>query len=330
MTKGFITIAVGEYYKYLAIYLVKTYRLNGGKQYPFAVVTDKPDNALSNHFDHVILEEDKLEDGYLYKLKLPEYTPFEQTIFVDADCFVVKAIDWYWDFFSDTNFGVFGRNTHIDDKEAVTIFDKGIAMKEFNIQFVPRFNGGIYYYLKKPESKKIFDDASAFVKSYDYFGMPRFTNIKTGFQKMGDEPLFALAMAKNQIKAQDCPASNGMWNINGSKNMSINLLKRKCSYQKYGGLVHPSIVHFGTDNTKRFHYKKEVLRLQFLNKKNILWYQDIILGLYKFSYITKVQIARMLFFRFFDFKDVTPTSDKSLNKIRRGIIKLKKALKITK
>ncbi|MDZ7720029.1 MAG: hypothetical protein U5K72_14525 [Balneolaceae bacterium] len=51
--KGFITIAVGDCYKYLAINLVQTYRLNGGNGYLFVVVTDKPDENLSRHFDQV-------------------------------------------------------------------------------------------------------------------------------------------------------------------------------------------------------------------------------------------------------------------------------------
>ncbi len=320
--KGFITIAIGDYYKYLAINLVKTYRLNGGNTYPFAVVTDKPDEQLTRYFDHVILEDEKLEDAYLYKLKLPEYTAYDKTIFVDADCFVIKEIDWYWDFFKKTSFGVFGRNTDVDDEEPVRVFDKEKAISEFKIRSVPRFNGGIYYFLQEPESLKVFEDARSFMPFYDEYGMPRFSNIKTGHLKMGDEPLFALALAKNGIKAMDCPAEKGMWNINGAKYLSINLHKQNCSYQKYGEWVYPSIVHFGTDNSKRYHYKKEAVRLNYIDKgipeSKVL---KVWLSLNKIFYMARVQLTRLLFFKF-SFDDPTPVQDvceKKLIKITNRI-----------
>jgi hypothetical protein len=41
MTKGFITLAVGDYYCWLAEHLYMSYKLYSNCKYPFYVITDK-------------------------------------------------------------------------------------------------------------------------------------------------------------------------------------------------------------------------------------------------------------------------------------------------
>ena len=326
--KGFITIAIGEYYRYLVLNLVKTYRINGGKSYPFVIVSDVDTPELREHFDEVIVEENVLEDGYLYKLKLPDYTPFEETMFVDADCLVINNIDWYWKFFSGVDFGVFGRNTPADSDEPLNFFDVQKAVKEFGITNLPRFNGGIYFFKNTLRAQSVFETATELIKQYDELGMPRFTNMKAGISKMGDEPLFALSMAIHDVKAVEDADNKGMWNINGCRNMRININKRICSYTKYESEVTPSLVHFGTDNTKRYHYKKEVLRLKFLeNGHENSSFLKIRLGVKKLFYILRVQFFRVLLLNP-SMDDLTPVYDRNERRVVRQFYKFAKYLKI--
>jgi hypothetical protein len=326
--KGFITIAIGEYYRYLALNLIKTYRLNGGKPYPFAVVSDVNTPELREHFDEVIVEENVLDDGYLYKLKLPDYTPFDETMFVDADCLVINNIDWYWEFFSDVDFGVFGRNTPADSQEPLNFFDLQKAVNEFGITNLPRFNGGIYYFMNTQRARSVFETASALIPRYDELSMPRFTNIKAGISKMGDEPLFALSMAIHNVKAVEDEEKNGMWNINGCRYMCINLDKQVCTYDKYETEVAPSLVHFGTDNTKRYHYRKEVLRLKYLESglenSHMLRFR---LALKKIVYVVRVQFFRIIMFNP-SLDDLTPVHDTNERRVIRQFHKLAKFFRI--
>ena len=320
---GFITIAIGEYYRYLALNLVKTYRINGGKTYPFAVVSDVDTPELREHFDEVIVEENVLDDGYLYKLKLPDYTPFEKTIFVDADCLVINKIEWYWDLFNGVEFGVFGRNTPVDSDEPFNFFEVEKAVDEFGITNLPRFNGGIYYFTENQQSLNIFRTALELTSRYDELRMPRFTNIKAGVKKMGDEPLFALSMAVHGVKAVEDESKTGMWNINGCKYFQIHLGKRVCRYKKYDTEVTPSLVHFGTDNTKRYHYMKEALRLTYLEKgkgdSSLLAFR---LALKKALYIIRVQFFRLVMLNP-SLDDLTPVNDSSERRLIRQFHKLK-------
>ena len=320
--KGFITIAIGEYYRYLALNLIKTYRLNGGKPYPFAVVSDLDTPELQKHFDEVILEENILADGYLYKLKLPEYTPFGETMFVDADCLVINDISWYWDFFNDVDFGVFGRNTPANSDEPLNFFDVQKAVEEFSITNLPRFNGGIYNFKQNKEARNVFETANDLIARYEDLGMPRFTNIKAGVSKMGDEPLFALSMAIHNVEAVEDEKKKGMWNINGCKNMSINIHNKICNYQKYGEWVYPSLVHFGTDNTKRYHYQKEALRLAYIESgKANSTFLKARLTLKKAVYILRVQFFRILLLNP-SIDDLTPVHDSSERRVVRQFHKL--------
>ena len=110
--------------------------------------------------------------------------------------------------------------------------------------------------------------------------------------------------------------------------MSINLEKKICSYDKYETKVTPSLVHFGTDNTKRYHYRKEVLRLKYLERglENSPMLQFRI-ALKKIVYVVRVQFFRILLLNP-SFDDLTPVYDRNERRIVRQFHKIAKFLKI--
>ena len=85
MTRGFITIATGrEQYYEMAKNLVLSYRLFCDNPLPFAILCDK-ENEYTKAFDQVIL----FQPGprvYFNKFELLRRCPFDETIFIDADC----------------------------------------------------------------------------------------------------------------------------------------------------------------------------------------------------------------------------------------------------
>ncbi|MDZ7720030.1 MAG: hypothetical protein U5K72_14530 [Balneolaceae bacterium] len=136
--------------------------------------------------------------------------------------------------------------------------------------------------------------------------MPRFTNIKTGTQKMGDEPLrwpgdgFATTyLLLNQL-------NEGTRNINGATEFEIDVMNRWCNYKKYGMDVWPSMVHFGTDNTKRYHYRKEIIKMEMAEKG---WLGRIVNHTkkitLKYLYATKVFLSRLLLLNFKHYHEFT-------------------------
>ena len=305
--KGFLTLAVGSYYRYLAKYLAISYRLNSNNYYPLAVVTDERTEELEKYYDSVIVTEDEIKDGYLYKLNLYNYSPFEETIFIDADSFVIRDISYYWELFKESNFGVFGINS-TNYRGAKNFFNPEKVLAEFDVTTIPKFNGGVYYFKKNEKVKKVFLDALALTERYDEFEMPRFKNAEVKHAAMGDEPLFSLAMVINNVKAVEDPQRRAMYNLNGSSFLKMDVLKQTCFYLKNGKPTNPSLVHFGTDRTGQYHYRKEVLKMYLtthvnLNRKAV----SLLTFPYAAVYVTGTFLYRLLMLKFKDMKDIEPT-----------------------
>ena len=114
MNRGFVTIATGRtnYYK-IAANLLRSYRYYSKAPEPFAVICDRT-NKYTDMFDKVILMENP-PFSYADKLRLPEYLPFDETIFIDSDCLAYKDLNDFWEVFKDADdFSMFGTNFPVD------------------------------------------------------------------------------------------------------------------------------------------------------------------------------------------------------------------------
>ena len=90
--KGFVTVATGSYYCWLAQNLAMSYRLWSKGAYPLAVMTDKKGaKKLKKYFDRVIVMDDPTYT-FLDKISVYENSPYEETIFLDADMDIVRDI----------------------------------------------------------------------------------------------------------------------------------------------------------------------------------------------------------------------------------------------
>lgn len=259
---GFVTIATGDvrYYK-LACNLLKSYRLNAKCQYPFAILAEK-ENEYTAQFDHTILIENPSR-SYNDKLRLFEYLPYEETIFIDADCLIYSDLNHWWERFSDAgDFCAFGF-AH-DDLSAGRGWFRPSGMREFapQISFVPSFNGGVYFMRNTENCKKVFDAARHCAEHYsDYaFNM---------FKKPADEPVLALGMA-----VHDCRPIN---NENGgtaewlfapkSKNLDADILAPKARYRQENGTVSASLIHWSNYLTEKQAYHYEVWKMDNAGKQ---------------------------------------------------------------
>ncbi|MCR5736903.1 MAG: hypothetical protein K6G64_04550 [Eubacterium sp.] len=116
MKRGFITIAAGkeEYYS-LAQNLLRSYRYFCTEQLPFAILCDR-ENEYTEQFDDIILFKDGATNSYLDKLSLGEYLPYEETIFIDADCLAFDDLNALFGYFEKADdFSCFGRVLPLDD-----------------------------------------------------------------------------------------------------------------------------------------------------------------------------------------------------------------------
>ena len=99
MTRGFITIATGkELYYQLAQNLLKSYRLYSRNPMPFAILCDR-ENTYTEQFDQTVILEHPL-NSFWDKFELLVKAPYDETIFIDADCLAYADLNEYWDYFA--------------------------------------------------------------------------------------------------------------------------------------------------------------------------------------------------------------------------------------
>ncbi|MBO4848173.1 MAG: hypothetical protein J5586_03370 [Clostridia bacterium] len=255
-TRGFVTIATGNelYYK-IANNLLCSYRMNAGK-YPFAVICDRK-NEYTEAFDKVILM-DHPSNSYMDKLRLYEFIPFEETIFIDADCLVYGNIDEWWELFETAgDFSVFGYAIEDMDTKHGWFHPKG--MKEFadRISFVPTYNGGLYYLRNTEKCAEVFRIAQYCADHYYDYEF-------AGFSKPADEPVLALGMA-----VCGCRPLNKQELLFAPKPKDVTVDIVKGIAKRRGDPHNFSLLHWSNYCTRKSLYKFEIGRMKaFLGKSS--------------------------------------------------------------
>ncbi len=250
-TKGFITIATGNihYYK-IAYNLLLSYKQFASEKFPFAILCDRR-NKFSEKFDYVIIM-DEPTNSYLDKLALEEYLPFEENIFIDADCLAYGDLNRWWNDFSVADdFSCIGYAWN-DLKCGKGWFDpEGLKEYKGKISFIPSFNGGMYYLRKTKKCKQIFKLAKYFASHYYDYSFK-------GFSKPADEPCLALAMAVYNCKPIDLK-EGGLVFAPGKKNTKLDIKKPYAFYQRTPTDAYKVIlVHWSNYRTTLSKYKYEV------------------------------------------------------------------------
>ncbi len=285
MNKGFVTIATGkESYYRIAYNLLLSYRLFSDNPLPFAIICDK-ENQYTRFFDQVILLKNP-KCSYIDKLCFPEYTPFDETIFLDADCMAYRDLNDFWVYFSEGSFfSSFGLNQPLDYKHG---WFKPQDIGEFGerIKSIPEFIGGIYYVRKDLELINFMNTVHYIHSHYYDYKFRQFTD-------PADETIFALAMAVHDqttvgpISPDICfyPAKSYF-----EANIQTQSLIYGHTFQPTKGLISNGyMVHWGSSFINQPYYKIEEYRLHKLAKgKTISKYLDsLVFDYYKLAYFVE-------------------------------------------
>ena len=256
--RGFITVATGKWYCYLAQNLAMSYRLFSDKKYPFYVITDKAgEKKLKKYFDGVIVL-DKPNYNFLDKIEVYKNSPFDETVFLDADMNIIKDISFVFDEFEKNGSDVscYGDFADITD-EIRPIHFGDAAVKHFGLTKYIRFGGGMYYYKKSHNAdmvqKCIFEDLMPNYDKYDLLHIGAYYG--NDIRKMADEPLMGLAMLVCGMKPMNTTKHlMRYYRGNMMETLKWDMDKQDCSFYWWGEIVHPYIVHYATYNTWTFKY----------------------------------------------------------------------------
>ena len=263
MTRGFITIATGrDMYYEMAKNLVLSYRLFCDNPLPFAIACDK-ENEYTKAFDQVVL----FQPGprvYFDKFELLKFSPFDETIFIDADCLAYADLNGLWDYFaSSDDFSGCGTNYPVDSERG--LFQDGkVGQYNGQVHWKPDICGGLYFIRKGAVCDALYDDCQNIAGHYDDYVWPDFC------APYADEPVLSLAMAVNGCHAMEAaPENYGIpWE---TTQLQCDLFTGLC---RYATEWHPLtdwgyMIHWSVRYTKKPLYRFEVEKMNLMLKKGL-------------------------------------------------------------
>jgi len=266
--KGFVTLAVGNIeYFWMASNLLKSYKYHNpeNNRLPFAILADR-ENEYTNQFDDVIVV-DNLPASYMAKIELLVNLPYEENIFIDADCLVYRNLDYLWDIFRGcSSVSCIGQTLPLySDKGWFRFEDVGEYSDKIHFCIVT--HGGIMYIKDDEMSKRVYETCLSIIPKYHNYRFQIFT-------KPADEPIIALSMAVNNcrpIERSDATFIVYCF-LAVAYNVKINIRNSLLSYQNANGgkwYDDVCILHWQNKNTRTPDYYRELDRMSDLNNKEI-------------------------------------------------------------
>ena len=238
---GFITMAYGrEKYLDQAVALARSVKHHMPNQ-PIVLVTDR-DKAYPP-FDSEIAMTDYALAGTVLKTSIYQYSPFEETLFIDSDCLLTRDCSPEIAEIRTREFSPVV-NTYLQKGDNdLWLEDVGEAVAKVGSKNFPKFNGGVYFFRKGKRAKSVFTVAEEMRERQDELGILNFDTAGPG-----EETLFGLALSKLGFKdLYDDRGRLMRTPLNATGPIHLDILAGECWFEKEGRLVEPAIVHFCGD-----------------------------------------------------------------------------------
>jgi hypothetical protein len=206
-------------------------------QYPVAIITNAKRVA---GFDYIVpIDTHRWGLGVSHKVYLDQYTPFEETLFLDADCLVTRPFPDELETVRKFSFTGAGRS-YVSPSDAYDQIDNLAAtLKELGLSRLPVFNGGLYFFRRDSTSARLFSLARDILRRWQELGLKRWDGAGPN-----DETVFGLAaeQAGLSLKSNGDRLMKTLIGIVGD--LHIDPLGGGTRFNKGGTIVEPAICHF--------------------------------------------------------------------------------------
>lgn len=255
--KGFITVATGDekYYR-MAHNLLLSYRYHAKTQTPFAILCDRQ-NEWTSGFDQVIVI-DNPECAMFDKLRILDLSPFDETIFIDADSLAYRDLNRMWEYFSNgPDVCVLGAIYPVDDERGWWDFrDLGVLKSKVDYKMVCQ--GGVYYVRNNKLDLPTFMGTCHFIRQ-------NYLEYKFSIG-LSDETILCLASCVHHFRPiKDWVEVFAFFPEALFKAMDILTGALEYDWTKLPGHRYKDslLIHFGTNSARRsWLYKREVFKLK--------------------------------------------------------------------
>ena len=251
---GILTTAYGpRRYRDLAVALARSLDRHC-PDLPRAVVTDTADRRLERLYGRQVPIKPERGDGLLQKLWLLDYSPFDKTLFIDADALVLRDLRFLCDLLEGHAVAAIGANRL---SEGFWFGDIAARCARFGLLAVPVFNGGVYYFERRPAAARIFAEARSLAERYDEHGFTRMAN-----GSVNEEVVLSVALALSAEGEMVDDHGRGMRTPLGITGpLRVDVLRGIGRFLKYGRPVEPAVIHFCGDWARGFPYRREQSKL---------------------------------------------------------------------
>ena len=154
MTRGYLTLAARDP-RYLEMAVDMALSLRAHTHLPIALAADEAlaDVARSRYagaFDAVTLLANRFRRGRALKFGTAEASPFEETMFVDADCIVLGTLDDLFGVLATTDMAMVGRHLTADDDVKHHGFSTASLIRRFWLETYLKTNSGLFGFRREP------------------------------------------------------------------------------------------------------------------------------------------------------------------------------------
>lgn len=153
-TRGYLTLAAGSS-RYLEMAVDMALSLREHTRHPIGLVCDEAtaETVTARYgtvFDCVAPVGPDFRNGRALKYGVAEASPWDQAIFVDADCLVLGALDHAFDALTDRPLAFLGELLTRDDNEHHHGFSTRRLMSTFGLDNYLKTNSGFFAFRKAP------------------------------------------------------------------------------------------------------------------------------------------------------------------------------------
>ncbi|MBM9514822.1 hypothetical protein [Desulfogranum marinum] len=276
---GVLTLATKDDYR-KAIGLVQSVRKTNSSL-PTAIACSKwIADKVSYYFDYVIDEYSELK-GFQHKLYLDYYSPFKNTLFLDADVLIFRDLGHIFDEWRGHYYTAQGN--YVKTGYSSFGLDRALVLKKINKKRLVCLGGAGHAYFEKPNCAEVFNLARSIMNNYAHYANKC---------KFADEDVMGIAMTMLNLPPMD---TKGFW----ARHMhakpgtfQADALKPQCSFvdRVTGEYVNPVMVHFAClDSPFLYHSCLEKLRRESGLHPSFLWLRDASIEFYKKELFWKIK-----------------------------------------
>ncbi len=250
-----MTIACGkdEYYS-MACNLLRSYRLHNPDGAPFAILCDK-ENDYTRQFDKTIILQDSTR-SYLDKIKMFSTPPYDENIFIDADCLCYRDIQDFWEDMPEKGVTCYGKTLEENSNQGWFKKDDLEDKYRGRVSYSVSLHSGIVFFRNDELTHAVYSDCLDVIENYQ-------NNKFTIFKQPADEPVLALSMAMNGCYPVENEQSKFLF-FPMAKRFSSDIINGKLQYTEDGEkwISNVGILHWQNINIKKPKYQSEIIRLE--------------------------------------------------------------------